>query len=322
MMRSWRIGEAVLTGLAEYYGPVHVPATLYPDMDHQVLRDHRALMEGAFWIEAVDRLVIGIQVWVLRIEGKVILVDTGIGNGKTRTTPRANRLNTVFLEWLKAAGAGPEAVTDVVMTHLHSDHVGWNTVEQDGAWRPTFPNATYHIPRADYDWFKEAHRTGVMRDGGSFDDSVEPVVTAGLARFVEPGDIVAGCLEAVAAFGHTPGQLNYWLEAGGRRVVFAGDVLHHPVQVYRPDWNTIVDIEPQRAAETRAAFLRRAAAENALVLPCHFGVPHCGFIQERKGYAFQPAPPGSWLAGEATSPWESDGQQHRNAGGVPLQQTR
>lgn len=304
MIHGWRIGAETVVGVAEYYGPVHVPGVLYPEMDHQVLRDHRALLEGDHWIEAIDRLIIAVQMWVLHSAGRVIMIDAGIGNGKPRTTPRANRLNTVALDWLAAAGAGVEAVTDVVLTHLHSDHVGWNTHIEDGAWVPAFKNATYHIPRADYDWFRAFNLSGEAKDGGSFHDSVEPVVAAGMARFVEPGDVVADVLTAEAAFGHTPGHLSYWLESDGRRGVFSGDVLHHPVQIYRPDWNTIVDIEPEKAAPTRLAFLARAAEAEAMVMPCHFGPPHAGFVaREGDGYAFRPAPRGSPWPGGAGSPW-------------------
>lgn len=304
MIRSWQIGEALVVGLTEYFGPVHVPNLLFPAMDHDVLRGLRNEFEGVHWFESVDRLVIGFQIWILHHAGRVILIDTGVGNHKSRTTPRANKLNTVVPAWLAAADAGPDQVTDVVMTHLHSDHVGWNTQLDGERWGPTFPKATYHIPKDDYAWFREFNLSGKAKDGGSFYDSVEPVMEAGLARFVSPGDRVAGCLDAAAAFGHTPGQLNYWLQSGGRTAVFAGDVLHHPVQVYRPAWNTVVDIQPEIAAATRAAFLERVADSGTLVLPCHFGPPNCGFIRrDGEGYAFVPAggEPSSGLA--AQDPW-------------------
>lgn len=296
MIHSWRIGTATVTSVVEYFGPVHVPGTLYPQMDRQVLRDNRALFEGAHWIEAIDRLVIGVQLWVVQAGGRIIVIDTGIGNGKPRRTPRANRLNTVLPDWLAAAGASAEQVTDVVMTHLHADHVGWNTRAEGEAWVATFPTARYHLPQADYAWFRELNLSGRATDGGSFFDSVEPVINSDLASIVGPGDTIAGCLEAVTAYGHTPGQLNYWLRSEGQAIVFCGDVLHHPVQVLCPDWNTIVDVDPEQARLTRGAFLKAAAAENALVAPCHFGPPHCGFIRAAgAGYAFEPAPSGACL---------------------------
>lgn len=305
MIHSWQIGEATVTGLTEYYGPVHVPSVLFPAMDLDVLRRLRPLFEGVHWFEATDRLVIGIQIWIVRYAGRVILIDTGIGNHKPRTTARANNLNTVVPAWLAAAGAAPEQVTDVVMTHLHSDHVGWNTRLEDGRWVPTFPDAVYHIPKADYDWFRAFNLSGKAKDGGSFFDSVEPVVAAGLANFVSPNDLVAGCLECMAAFGHTPGQLNYWLRSGSRSAVFSGDVLHHPVHIYRPEWNSNVDILPEVAAGTRAAFLEMAADTGALVMPCHFAPPHCGFVRhDRAGFVFQPASEAAGFGSAPKDPWQ------------------
>lgn len=304
MIRSWQIGEATVIGLAEYYGPVHVPDVLFPEMDIDVLRGLRQQFEGVHWFEAIDRLVIGIQIWIVHYANRVILIDTGIGNHKPRTTARANNLNTVVPAWLAAAGAAPGLVTDVVMTHLHSDHVGWNTRLEDGRWVPTFPDAVYHVPKDDYAWFREFNLSGKAKDGGSFFDSVEPAVAAGLVRFVAPDDWVAGCLECVAAFGHTPGHLNYWLRSGNRTAVFSGDVMHHPVQVYRPAWNSIVDIQPEIAAVTRAAFLGKAADAGALVMPCHFGPPHCGFVRrEGAGFSFRPALETARSASEPADPW-------------------
>lgn len=302
MIRSWRLGNATLTAVCEYYGPVHVPDILYPDMDRAVLESHRDLMEGAFWIPEIDRLVIRIQIWVLHLGDRVIVVDTGIGNHKPRRTPRAHMLNTVVMDWLAAAGATPDTVTDVLTTHLHSDHTGWHCRLDNDAWVPTFPNATYCIPKADYEYWGDLWRSGQARDD-AFADSIVPVVNAGLARFVAPGDTCAG-LAVTDARGHTPGMVNYWLATEAGTAVFAGDVLHHPVQIYRPDWNGIVDILPDQAQRTRAAFLAEVADRRALVLPCHFGPPHCGFVlQEGEGYRFQPSVPGALTAAAAPTPF-------------------
>lgn len=305
MIGSWRVGDARVTHLTEYAGPVHIPDQLYPDMDRSVLEEHRALLEGPYWSRISDRLVIGVQIWILHVDDRIILVDTGYGNAKPRNTPRANRLNTVVPDWLSAADAGMDRITDVVMTHLHSDHIGWNTVLDGETWVPTFPNATYHIPQGDYAWFKDFAESGKAKDG-AFHDSVAPVVEAGQARFVTPGDTVAGVLEAVAAYGHTPGHLNFWLRRGSDTAVFCGDNLHHPVQIYRPEWRSRVDILPDIAPGNRLNFLNMAASENALILPCHFGGPHCGFVRRNgDGFEFVPAPEGSMIPTAPISPWRT-----------------
>ncbi|MEX6508460.1 MBL fold metallo-hydrolase [Jiella sp. M17.18] len=304
MISSWRIGAATVTALSEYYGPVHVPDRLFPKLERAVLAEHRDKLEGRHWYEAIDRLVISVTIWIVRLGGRTILVDTGIGNGKTRRTPRANMMNTVVPDWLAAAGAAPHQVTDVVMTHLHADHVGWNTVRQGDRWVPTFPDAAYHIPRADFDWFEALDRRGEASDGGSFQDSVMPVVRAGQVRWTTPGDKVAGTFKAVGAAGHTPGQLALWLRSEGRTIVFCGDVLHHPVHVLRPDWNSSVDIQPETAAATRAALLAEVADRDIAVAPCHVAPPHLMFVRRFKaGYSFEPARFGSALP-EAAGPLE------------------
>ncbi|MCW4115450.1 MBL fold metallo-hydrolase [Aurantimonas sp. MSK8Z-1] len=300
MITSWRIGAATVTALSEYYGPVHVPDRLFPDLDRAVLREHRDLLEGRFWYEAIDRLVISVTLWIVTLAGRTILIDTGIGNGKTRRTPRANMMNTVVPDWLAAAGAAPDQVTDVVMTHLHADHVGWNTVRDGDHWVPTFPGATYHVPRADFEHWAEIDRRGEAVDGGSFRDSVLPVLEAGLVRWTQAGDRVADTLDAVSARGHTPGQLAMWLRSEGRAAVFCGDILHHPVHVLRPEWNSVVDVEPDHAAATRQAFLAEVADRDVLVAPCHFAPPHAAFVRrEADGYVFDPIGNGTALPAHA-----------------------
>jgi glyoxylase-like metal-dependent hydrolase (beta-lactamase superfamily II) len=200
-----------------------------------------------------------------------------------------NRLNTLVPQWLAAAGATRQNVTDVVMTHLHSDHVGWNTVLEDGRWAPMFPNARYHAPRIDYDYFNSLHQRGEAADA-SFADSIEPILEAGLLDFIPDHGEVAGTLAIEKAFGHTPGQLNYWLESRGERGVFSADICHHPVQILSPAWNTAFCMLPTEAKRTRAAFLDRAARSGALVMPCHFPPPHCGYVRRHgDGYRYEPA---------------------------------
>lgn len=153
---------------------------------------------------------------------------------------------------------------------------------------PAFPNARYLVPREDFGYFKSLHEKNPGADP-SFGDSVLPLVEAGLVDFVEPGDAVAGGLEAVFAPGHTPGQMNYWL---GEQAVFSADIFHHPLQITDPHLNTAFCVLPDLARATRRAFLERAADTGALVMPCHFGPPHCGHVRRTaSGFGFEPAAP-------------------------------
>jgi glyoxylase-like metal-dependent hydrolase (beta-lactamase superfamily II) len=244
------------------------------------------------WFPNLNRVTIAIQLWVVHAGNEIIVVDTGVGNRKTRPVERMHMLNSLLPHWLAAAGAAPASVTHVLMTPFHSDHVGWNTTLDGARWVPTFKNARYLLPRSDFEFFKGRRDRGEAPDT-SFDDSVIPVVDAGLADFIDARSELPGGLRPVEAFGHTPGMMNYWLRSRGETGVLSADVLHHPAQILNPSLNTAFCMIPDAARNTRAALLAEAAATGALVMPCHFSAPFAGFVRrDGNGYRFQPATPG------------------------------
>lgn len=289
MLQSWRVGDAKVSSIVEYSAPTHDPTVLYPKFDRAAFEALIPSLPQGHYYPATDRLTIAIQIWLLEVDGKKIIVDTGVGNAKPRTPARMKNLNTLFLAWLEASGAKPDDITHVVLTHMHPDHVGWNTVYQDGAWVPTFANARYLFPKVDYDAFSDMRRKNDPAEDGCFADSVDPVVEAGLVDFIEEEGDLLGVLTARKAAGHTPGMMNYWLERGGETAVFTGDVFHHPIQVLRPDWNTAYCLLPEEALTTRARLLADASERDALIMTCHFAFPHAGKIRRRDGgYFYEP----------------------------------
>lgn len=289
MIRTRRLGDATVTNVVEYVGPTHDPAATFPDFDPAVLRRHAGWLAPAYWVPAMDRLVIAIQLWVVEVGDAVIVVDTGVGNRKPRPAARMNQLNTLTLAWLEAAGASRERVTHVVMTHLHGDHIGWNTVLEDGRWTPTFPNARYLAPKADYDYFLTQYQADPNGLGGPLADSLFPLRDAGLFGILDEGERVADVLRVAPAPGHTPGMVTLHLEAGGPPAVFSADVMHHPLQIVQPSWNTAFCIIPDQARATRAAFLADLAERGALFMPCHFPLPGCGYVRRQgESYVFEP----------------------------------
>ena len=291
MLQSWRVGDAKVSSIVEYCAPTHDPTVLYPDFNRSAFEAQISSLPPGHYYPATDRLTIAIQIWLLEVEGKKIIIDTGVGNAKPRTPPRMRNLNTLFLFWLEACGAKPADITDVVLTHMHPDHVGWNTMRHEDAWVPAFPNARYLFPKVDFDAFTQMRRNNNPAEDGSFTDSVDPVVEAGLVDFLEGEGEVLGILKAKKATGHTPGMMNYWLERGGQTGVFAGDVFHHPIQVLRPDWNTAYCMLPEEALATRASLLAEASERDALVMTCHFAFPHAGKIRRTSdGYVYEPVP--------------------------------
>jgi len=292
MIHSWSIGHARVTSVVEYVGPTHAPEATFPAYDEAAMARTADRLPPGAWYPDIRRFTIAIQLWIVRHRDDVVLVDAGVGNFKPRPAARMNMLNTLLPQWLAAAGASFAEVTHVLMTHLHSDHVGWNTVLEAGRWTPTFPNARYLLPRADFVYFKGLEASGRAGDT-SFADSVAPVVEAGLADFIDARTELPAGLTPVEAFGHTPGMLNYWLRSGGETGVFSADVFHHPVQIFNPSWNTAFCVLPDAAIATRARLLADAAAAGALVMPCHFPAPYAGYVRGNGAtYSFEPAPPG------------------------------
>ena len=295
MIHHHTIGDARVTGVIEYSGPTHDPAFLYPAVDKAerdaVLQANASWLAPNHYVPHMDRLIVTIQLWVVQTGGNTIVIDTGVGNRKPRAAERMDRLNTLVMPWLESIGAGPQQVTHVVMTHLHTDHVGWNTVEKDGRWAPTFPKARYLFPKDEFDYWKGLYDKGDKDvNQGSFADSVLPVLDAGLGDFMDGTAEVAGCLAPEPVPGHAPGMLSFRLRSRGEEGLFCADILHNAIQIVRPGWNDRYCLWPDKALESRAAGLKRACERGALLMPMHLGAPYCGYVRRQgDGYRFEPA---------------------------------
>lgn len=294
-MQTKKIGDITITRIHEYSGPTHAPSFLLPDMDEDVLAQNAGLMAPNHWVPHMNKLVVTIQLWVIHAGTNIIVVDTGVGNFKSRADiPRMHMLNSLVAEWLEAAGAPLDKVTHVALTHLHSDHVGWNTRWLDSRWTPTFPNARYYVPDVDFAFCKQGRNKEQAIDvfGSSFDDSVMPIVNEGLAVMMRPGMEIADCLQVLDAAGHSPGQVAFRIRSRGEEAIFTGDVMHSPIQIVRPEFNSGYCFHQDDARNTRYQFLKEAASSGSLILPVHFGEPHFGYVRaEGSGFTFEP---GKW----------------------------
>ena len=226
----------------------------------------------------------------------MVIVDTGCGNGKTRRNEafrRFHQLNLPYLDRLAAYGVRPEDVTMVINTHLHVDHVGWNTRLVDGRWVPTFPNARYVIGRHELAHWQDPAAGPALHAWGIpvIADSVDPILAAGLADLVDDGDTILQGVTLRAAPGHTAGQLAVWLGSDGAQGVFTADVFHQPMQVARPGWNSCFCEVPDAAIATRLALFQSAAETGAVLFPSHTGAPHAGrVVRDGAGFRFVPLP--------------------------------
>ncbi|WP_410667544.1 MBL fold metallo-hydrolase [Amycolatopsis sp. cmx-4-68] len=286
-MNEIKLGDVTVTRVEEQHGPVMPARDFFPDLPERAWQEHRAELEPDF-LGADDLVRSSMQTWLLRSEGRTILVDTAVGNDKSRpAVPAWDHLRLDYLDRLRAAGVRPEDVDLVVHTHLHLDHIGWNTRLDGGTWVPTFPNATYLMPRADFEHWDPARNPAVA--GGvnenAFEDSIQPVLEAGQVRLWEDAHAIDANLRLEAAPGHTPGSSVVQLASGSDRAVFAGDVLHTPLQLAEPDHSSCFCEDPVQARATRRRLLGWAADEDVLLLPAHFG-GHSALEVERRGGAF------------------------------------
>jgi glyoxylase-like metal-dependent hydrolase (beta-lactamase superfamily II) len=286
---QWRIGEVTITKVIE-------SESCFP-LD--VLRDallpksSREEIEGMRWLvphHVQDgQMSMGVYSFLVQAPTLNLVVDTAVGNAKPRTGPNFNMLDTEYLDNFRRV-CEPEDVDAVVSTHLHVDHVGWNTRLVDGGWSPTFRNATYYFVDQEYRHWERYENLDPMFDAAAvFSDSVRPIVDAGLAAFVEASSQLAPEITLVPSHGHTPGHVSVLIESEGESAVITGDLMHTPCQIGRPDWSSLYDTDQDAAAATRQAFLERFADTDTLVIGTHFGTP-TGVHVHRDGATFRLTP--------------------------------
>lgn len=236
--------------------------------------------------EAMTWLLV-VQGFVIRTPGTTVLVEACVGNEKSRPNrPWLDGRKGRFLEELAALGIAPEAIDIVCCTHMHVDHVGWNTRLVDGTWVPTFPNARYLFGRTEFSYWEAENAIDPMRAGyGAFDDSVLPVVRSGQAELVAENHEIAAGLQFEHFPGHTPGNAILHVRDADDHAVCTGDVIHHPVQLAHPDWPTALCSDPAAAAAARVRLLERYADTATVFVPTHFRTPTFGRIV-RSGDAF------------------------------------
>ncbi|MFJ9707017.1 MBL fold metallo-hydrolase [Streptomyces sp. NPDC101234] len=292
-VQSIVLGDVEVIRVVEWHQPFVPASGMFPDVAAEVWKDNEDWLAPDHWEPESDRAVLALQTWVLRSAGRTVLVDTGVGNGRERPgMPPFHRREGDFLGRLARAGVRPQDVDVVVNTHLHVDHVGWNTVDADGEWVPTFPNAQYLLPAADDFHYgpDNAYANGEREDDRLiYEDSIAPVHRAGQTVLWDGFHRIDEHLTLEPAPGHTPGSAVLRLASGSDRAVFVGDLLHSPVQLLRPCCNSSACLDPEQAVASRRRILGRAADERELLVPAHFG--GAGALEVRRdgdGFALGP----------------------------------
>lgn len=275
-IRHWRIGEVEIARIVEVNAWEDDITMLLPEATPAFvqqfgwLRPHFATEDG--------RMIISFQCFVLRSQGRNVMIDTCIGAERDREFPVFTNLQTTFLEDLAAAGFLHESITDVLCTHLHFDHVGWNTRKVDGRWVPTFPQARYLFGRREFAHWKHLRDTNGYHHMEHLKDAIDPVVEAGLVELIDPDFRLTDEVSLIATPGHTPGHVSVLVESRGESAVITGDLMHNPIQIAVPGIEARFDMDKARGARTRMEFVERFNRSGTLVIGSHFSDPGAGHI--------------------------------------------
>ncbi len=287
----WTIGGVEVTRVFEQ-APAVPFANLLRGTSLGGLDRHRSWLEPHF-VTASGDAQLSIHAFVVRSEGLTIVVDTCVGDAKNLKIPGMGGLSTGFLDRFEATGTSRESVDVVLCTHLHFDHVGWNTMLVDGRWVPTFPRARYLFSRTEWDHWSGTEASSAqarLEPDLVLAESVRPVVEAGLMDAVDVDHRITGEVSLEPTPGHTPGHVSVRIDSQGASAVITGDCVHHPVQLAEPTWGASADLDFEGAVATRRAFVDRHG-HGTLVLGSHFAPPCAGWIRSGEdGTWFEAAP--------------------------------
>lgn len=277
-IKIWRVVDTETEGIP--------PEEILPGTDPESIEINKNWLIP-FYLTGQNQLIMANQSFLVQVDGMLILIDGAAGNtgkGKPRVTEWADRLVTGYLENLSKTGFQPEDIDIVFTTHFHMDHVGWLTKLENGKWVPTFKNARYLFVKAEYDYWHSLPANSLMDVLYGFVDSVLPVMESGQGKLVPSDYRISGSIYLEPAFGHTPGHTIINMESESTKIIFAGDILHHPLQVAEPHCCArYFDVDIERALQVRLDFLKKYADTGALVIPVHFANWPAGYIRHVDG---------------------------------------
>jgi len=282
LMNTWQIGKFTVSRIVEMEVAGGTKFIL-PDATREAAREIDWL--NPHFVDDDGRLIMSIHALVVDTGDQRIIVDTCIGNDKQRNIANWTNLQTDFLVDLEAAGYPRESIDFVLCTHLHVDHVGWNTMLVDGKWVPTFPNARYLLADKEYHYWNNVDTDDEY--GDIMADSVQPVVEAGLVDLVDWQHVVCDGVQLEPTPGHTPGHCSIHLESAGKQALITGDCIHHPCQMTRLDWCSSADADQAAGQATRESLLAKYVDTDVLFIGTHFATPTAGFVKHNPTGGYQ-----------------------------------
>lgn len=273
-MSRWQIGDVRVTRIDERCAP-YPPATILPSATPEGLDRYRDWLVPRF-VDGDGNLLVSVHALAIESAGRRILVDTCIGE----TVPAGMPVEPepAFLEQLAAAGFPRESIDIVLCTHLHFDHVGWNTIRQNGRLVPTFPNARYLFARREWEHWQQSEDRGYAL---TLDERVQPILDAGLADLVDTDHRLTDEVRLQPTPGHTPGHVSVAIRSRGVEALITGDMVFHPVQWAEPAWGSDADQNPQAACELRKSMRGTLCERDVLVIGTHFAPPTAGRLRKR-----------------------------------------
>ena len=284
MGNTLAVGDLTMHRIIEQETTFLPALDLFPALTPDLLAENRSWMQSAGALDANDVLILCFQSYIIKTPHHTILVDSCIGNDKPRPLrPKWNmKTDDTFMRALAGAGISVKDIDFVMCTHLHVDHVGWNTRLEGGRWVPTFPNARYIFGKTEFDYWTEQHANTPVPP---FGDSVLPVVEAKRAEIVHNDYEIGDHVRIQPTPGHTPGHVAFTFGRRKDDAVFSGDLMHSPLQTRHPDISPRFDVDPTLAAKTRRGFLERYCDTDTLCCTAHFPSPSTGRIR-RLGSGF------------------------------------
>jgi glyoxylase-like metal-dependent hydrolase (beta-lactamase superfamily II) len=286
-MQQWRVGDVTVHKVVELEMAGGTRFVL-----PQATREEARALPWLYphFADADGRLKMSIHALIVEAPGRRILVDTCLGNDKPRDIPGWSHRQGPFLRDLAAAGFPAESIDAVVCTHLHVDHVGWNTVRAEDRWIPTFPSARYLLGRSEFEYWRTEQRNRSQRV--VFEDSVQPVFEAGRVDLVELDHRLCDEVDLIPTLGHTPGHASVRIRSRGEQALITGDFIHHPCQLAHPDWASGPDYDPQHSSKTRHELFHTLASAPTLVIGTHFSGPSAGrIVRDGGAYRMEPHAP-------------------------------
>lgn len=272
-MLRWRVGAVTITRILEIEGFGEV-TDIFPEGSPEKLKRVSWLCPD--FADEKGRFKGSSHALIIETPSRRIVVDTCWGNDKQALPAMFRpfqRLKTSFLDDFEKAGFDRRSIDTVLCTHLHVDHIGWNTMLIDGDWVPTFPNARYLIGRGEYEhWLREGAEWVVLSE------SIAPILDAGVVDFVEPNHLLCEEVRLVPTPGHTPHHVSVLITSRGENAIITGDFIHHPAQMAYPEWWTPFDSDRAQAIATRRKMLGELSGSPTLMIGTHFPSPTGGYV--------------------------------------------